>query len=228
MSGPAILGRVQMRLAVVLSTALILGSAGVANAQWFEYTNREERFTVNFPHEPSVSEFTYVTEYGSRLPAKKFEAKDTRGTVYRMTVVNMQTTERDPARQGNELRGSIAKAATDLRQTGKVTLDAYSETNVIPGHQLQITLPDGSRNFVQIHLHMRRLYIMEGIAPPGAPPPAVFQASLAILDQNGNAPRYQDNNYSFPEGTTVGRGGGGGGGGAGGAAGGGAGRGGAQ
>jgi hypothetical protein len=194
-----------MRLAVVLSTALLLGTAGIANAQWFNYRNLEERFEVNFPHEPAVSEFTYITEYGSRLPAKKFEAKDPRGTLYRMTVVNMQTTERDPNRQGNELRGSIAKAATDLRQTGKVTLDAYAETNVIPGHQLQITLPDGSRNFAQIHLHMRRLYIMEGIAPPGAPPPAVYQASLAILDQNGNSPRYQDNNYSFPEGTTAGR-----------------------
>ena len=199
-----------MRFAVVLSAALLLGTAGAAHAQWFEYKNLEERFTVNFPMEPTVSTFTYVTEYGSRLPAKKFEAKDARGAVYRMTVVNMQTTERDPARQGNELRGSIAKAATDLRLTGKVTLDAYSETNVIPGHQLQITLPDGSRNFVQIHLHMRRLYIMEAIAVPGAPPPAVFQASLAILDQNGNSPRYQDNNYSFPEGTSVGRGGGGG------------------
>jgi len=195
-----------MRLALVLSTALLLGTAGAANAQWFEYKNLEERFTVNFPAEPTVTTFTYTTEYNSRLPAKKFTAKDTRGSEYIMTVVDMQTTERDPARQGNELRGSIAKAATDLRLTGKVTLDAYSETNVIPGHQLQITLPDGRRNFVQIHLHMRRLYIMEAIAVPGAPPPAVFQASLAILDQAGNSPRYQDNNYSFPEGTTVGRG----------------------
>ena len=209
-----------MRLARLIPAAAVLLISGSALAQgWFEYRNTMDLFAVNMPAEPRVEEFTYVTEYGSHMPARRYIA-DYRGGAYTMTVVDMRVTERGRGRQGTELRGSIGYAATQLRHTGDVTYDAYGEINVIPGHQLQITLPDGRRNFVQIMLHYRRLYIAEAIVPGNQPPPALFQASIELLDEQGNVPRYQDNDYSFPDHIPRGGGGGGGAAGAGGGAGG--------
>ena len=70
-----------------------------------------------------------------------------------MAVVDMSTTSlapeqdqyRDVGGYGKELRGAMAFAATQLRQTGTVTLDAYDELQVIPGHKMEITLPRRKR-----------------------------------------------------------------------------------
>ncbi len=197
-----------MRLArLIPAIALVFFSSPVWSQDWFEYVNREDRFSANLPVQPRMEAFTYISEYGSKLKAHRYVA-ELNGSSYTITVVDMSTTDLTPdnekvrnlGRYGNELRGSIAFAATNLRQTGKVTLDAYAELQVIPGHQLQITLPDGRRSFSVIYLHQKRLYISEAIVPKDAPPPSAFQASLAILDADGNAPRYEDNNYSFPDG----------------------------
>ena len=52
------------------------------------------------------------------------------------------------------------------------------------------TNADKSRTFVAIHLHARRLYILEATVPPNSVPPALFQQSLRILDENGTQIRY--------------------------------------
>ncbi len=189
--------------------ALLVSSGAMAQG-WFDYVNREEFFSINLPGEPKIEQFTYISEYGSKLPAKRFSAQSGEET-YTVTVVNMSTTDRPPGySHGNELRGAIAFAATAVRRTGVVTLDAYTEVDVIPGMALQVTLPNGRRNFVAIHQHARRLYITEATVPNRieVPPPTQFQASLAILDAEGNTLRYQDNNYSFPEGRPLARRGG--------------------
>jgi hypothetical protein len=197
-----------MYFARLAPAAFILLFSGSAFAQgWFEYTNREEFFQINLPGEPRIEQFTYISEYGSRLPAKRFTAQSGPEN-YTVTVVNMATTDRPPGySHGNELRGAIAFAATQVRKTGTVTLDAYTEIDVIPGMALQVTLPNGRRNFVAIHQHGRRLYIAEAEVPggPDQAPPTQFQASLAILDANGNTLRYRDDNYSFPDGRPIAR-----------------------
>ena len=89
------------------------------------------------------------------------------------------------------MRGSIAYAAWNFRKRGgEVTYDAYAQVDRIEGHQLQITNADQSRTFVAIHLHARRLYILEATVPPGSPPPVDFQISLYILDEEGKRIRY--------------------------------------
>jgi hypothetical protein len=99
------------------------------------------------------------------------------------------------------MRGAMALAATELRRTGDVTFDAYGEIQVIPGHQLQITLPDGRRNFVQIHYHDHRLYVAEAIVEGNMPPPAHFQASLTFINEDGEEIRYTgEGEYQFPDG----------------------------
>ena len=188
-----------MSVLKLVPAAMLLFFATTASAQnWFEYQNLEDLFSVNFPAEPKVTETSYTSEYGSPFVARKYSTTD--GDVeYMVTVVNMENSAREPGRRGTEWRGAIGFHATKLRQTGEVTFDAYGEINVIPGHQLQITLPDGRRNFANIHFHAHRLYVIEAIAPPNLPPPALFQASFAVVDEAGNSLRYLDEDYSFPD-----------------------------
>ncbi len=188
-----------MKVLKFIPAALLLLYASTASAQnWFEYQNLEDLFSVNFPEEPTVMESPYISEYSSPFVARKYFATD--GSVeYFVTVVDMENSARPPGRRGTEWRGAIGFHATKIRQTGEVTYDAYGEINVVPGHQLQITLPDGRRNFANLHFHGHRLYVIEAISPPDLPPPALFQASFAVVDEEGNSLRYLDEDYSFPD-----------------------------
>ncbi len=61
---------------------------------------------------------------------------------------------------------------------------------------MQISNPDGTRSYVVIaHLPpasgLIKLYIVEGIAPPGAVVSGVFQQSLGWVDSYGTRIRYQ-------------------------------------
>jgi hypothetical protein len=192
-------GGTSMNVLKLITTLLLLSYTGTASAQgWFEYENLEDLFSVNFPAEPEISESAYISEYGSPFVARKYSATDGL-TEYFVTIVNMENSARPPGRRGTEWRGSIGFHATKIRQTGEVTFDAYGEINVVPGHQLQITQPDGRRNFANIHFHGRRLYVIEAVSPPDLPPPALFQASFAVVDSEGNSLRYNDSDYSFPD-----------------------------
>jgi len=183
----------------LIPVALLLFYSSAASAQnWFDYVNIEDEFSVNFPQEPDISEEPYISEYESPFTARIYSATDGM-TEYKLTVIDMADSAREPGRRGTEWRGAIGFHATKLRQTGEVTFDAYGEINVIPGHQLQITLPDGKRNFANLHFHNHKLYVIEAISPPNLPPPALFQASFSVVDAEGNRLRYLDDDYSFPD-----------------------------
>jgi hypothetical protein len=150
-----------------------------------EYVERAERFSVNLPGNPAVQNTTYKSEDGGTLPARVYTAQEGPGR-YSVTVVNYMGAE------PTVIRGSIAYAAWNFRKRGgEVTYDAFAQVDRIEGHQLQITNADKSRTFVAIHLHARRLYILEATVPPGSPPPGHFQQSLSILDETGKSIRYE-------------------------------------
>ena len=48
--------------------------------EWSQYLAFDDRFSVDFPTEPSVEETTYETEYGYTLPARIYTAEDDFGT----------------------------------------------------------------------------------------------------------------------------------------------------
>lgn len=175
-----------MRLKRFVPMLLALFLAGPAAAQgWVQFVDREELFSVNFPHEPAKEEITYHSEYHAELPAKVYTAADA-GVSYKVIVVNYA------GAQVVDVRGSIAYAAWNFRQRGgEITFDAYAQVDRIEGHQLQFTNADLSRTYVAIHLHKSRLYILEATAPEGTPPPGLFQQSLSILDENGERVRYE-------------------------------------
>jgi hypothetical protein len=190
-----------MRLTFLASAIFTIALTSMAVAQdWITYVSREDFFSVNFPAAPTIEKFTYVTEYNSKVPATRYTARHG-AQVFTMTVVNLTTTDRDANRQGIEIRGTIQWASGAFRRAGTVTADTYSELEGVPGQMLQVTLPNGSRNFAAIHLHKRRLYIAEAVAPAGSPPPLFYLTSMGFLDAEGRPLTYVDNDsYTFPDG----------------------------
>ena len=175
-----------MRLIRLISAGLILFVAAPAFAQeWIEYVDRKEYFQINFPGQPTVKDIQYPSEDGEMLPARAYTAKEGPAT-YTITVVNYKGAD------AGVYRGSTAWAAWQFRKRGgQVTYDAYSVTDRIAGHELQITNKDGSRSYIGIYPNARRLYVMEATAPASYPPPSDFPQTLSVLDDKGRRIRYQ-------------------------------------
>ena len=194
-----------MRRLHLPSLLTLVSISSVCHAQgWLEYINRTDRFIVNFPGQPEVSDTTHRSAFEATFPARVYTVEAGSG-VYSVTVVDYRDSERIHSERTDlteanssssvwvtDVRASVAHAAQGFRaRGGEVTYDAWADIDKIEGHQLQITNPDQSRSFVAIHLHDSRLYILEATVPPGAPPPGLFQQSLGILDEEGRRIRYQ-------------------------------------
>jgi hypothetical protein len=78
-----------------------------------------------------------------------------------------------------------------LQRDAKVTHYANYNADLVEGHRLQLTNPDGSRTYAVIHMHEYHLYILEGTVAKGQPPPGLFQQSLGFLDKDGKRIRYE-------------------------------------
>src|SRR5687768_17288566 len=194
-----------MRLPGIVAVTLILTVAPLASAQeWTTFTNRLDRFEVNFPGQPKVEEIKWPSEYGAVFPGR-VHSLELNGSRYLVTVIDYTDAERIHAARTNrteadslpiywqvDVQASIAYAATKFRQRPgvKVTYDAFHYIDLVSGHQLQITNPDQSRTFAGIYLHESRLYILEATVPARAPQPGLFQQSLSFLDAAGTKVRY--------------------------------------
>jgi len=159
-----------------------------ANAQgWFEYTNREEQFSVNFPEEPAIGDVSYKAASGQNIPARLFEAREG-ASRYTVTVVNYTGAAPE------DIAAAIDHAAETYRDSGsEVTYDNEAGVDGIDGHMVQLTNPDGGRSFVQISFLFDRLFIVDATVPAGSIIPGHFQQSLVMLDEQGRRVRYQRN-----------------------------------
>ena len=54
----------------ILSVSILCVSAQAFAQSWIEYTNLEDRFSVNFPGEPTVEDTTYTSQYEAEYPAR--------------------------------------------------------------------------------------------------------------------------------------------------------------
>jgi hypothetical protein len=194
-----------MRLPGIVAIVLVLAAAPPTSAQeWATYTNRLDRFEVNFPGQPGVEDVMWPSEYGAVFPGRVY-AFDQNGSRYSVTVIDYTDAERIHAARTNrteadslpiywqvDVQASIAYAATKFRQRPgvKVTYDAFHYIDLVSGHQLQMTNADQSRTFVGIYLHESRLYILEATVPARAPQPGLFQQSLSFLAADGKKVRY--------------------------------------
>jgi hypothetical protein len=212
-----------MRLMPIMTAALAMVATQPSFAQqWIEYANQQDRFTCNFPSQPTVTETTFLSERGAELPMRVYSAEQGPSR-YSVTVIDY-----GPARQllaekaktcppgaepcsgsvGNEghwiddVRGAVIYASWRFMQRdAKLTGFHWNLVDQVEGHQLQLTNADKSRTFAGIYMHENKLYIIEGTVPAGYPEPALFQQSLGWLDENGIGLRYQSvysNHYPPP------------------------------
>lgn len=182
-----------MRVVIGLASAVVaLFLSGAANAQaWEEYTNRDDHFLINFPGEPKVDAVTYKSAKGTELPANVYSAEDRRGK-YKITVV-------DYNKAAAELDGAMDNEAANVRKRGKVR---YSEINQLDNHRSwRVTVEEGDHLVLAEVLAAmnNRLYIVEAQTALNVPPPALFQVSLQILDDNGVRIRYKEGTPKGPD-----------------------------
>lgn len=189
--------------AVPLALLLAALAPGIANA-WVGYRDMTSLFSVNFPREPDVRDFDYVSDYGATLPGRVYSVKDGK-SLHSVTVIDFNDAVdkyADIADKTDDTdfrmmwiydqRGAIAYEAAKMRQRGgKILYDGWHHIDRIEGLQLVLANPDGSTTYAGFYLHARRLYILEATVPEGAPPQGLFQQSLAFLDEDGNQVRYE-------------------------------------
>lgn len=189
------------------------GAAGAAE-EWAEYQNIQDGFKVVFPGQPKVTETTWTSEYGYKLPARIYSAERGRER-YSVTVVDYSPIEAQgmtrfkacppgaepclgsdlsgPGYWKHDVRGALIYATSKiLERNVKVTRYHWSHQDLVEGHQLQLTSnADQSRTFAFVGMHEMKLYILEGTVPQGSPEPGLFQQSMGWVDKDGNGIRYQ-------------------------------------
>jgi hypothetical protein len=173
-----------MRLARLIPAVAVLFISGAACAQtWDGYANRENFFSVNLPGEPTTTEMPYKTVKGTNLTAHVFTAVAPAGTrsagTYTVTVVDYSNAK-------NELGDAMEQARKAILAKGTSKYDAVNNMDMHRGWALTVETSDKHRIMGQIIIAANnRIYISEADTPMNVPPPAQFQASLQILDNDG-------------------------------------------
>jgi hypothetical protein len=212
----------------VFAAVILLMPRPAAGQSWIEYSNPDDLFSVNFPHEPKVESITYVSQQGAPLPGRVYRTQsgDSR---YSMTVIDYTRLEEiqqelikncppdvhmscrgtgpdGPTGSGYsklDKAGAIDFATWHIIERGStITYFAWSVVDYIGGRWMHLTNPDGSRTYHAIHMHDDRLYILEATVPQGYPEPGLFHQSLRFIDENGVPIRYNGiyhNGYPKPE-----------------------------
>jgi hypothetical protein len=207
-----------VRLRSVAAATLMLAITGPAAAQdWTEFVSRDDRFSINFPGQPRVTDTTYKSQFGADLPARVYGA--TQGSRrFSMTVVDYRPIEKILTERAKacppgaetclgssnptsstgagywkaDVSGAIVYATSQfLQRDGKVTQLIWSNIDLVEGHMLTLTNTDKSRTVASIFMHENKLYIAEATVPAGDPEPGIFQQSLGWIDEAGKSIRYQ-------------------------------------
>jgi len=222
-----------MRLSPVVSIALVLCVSGAAFGQeYVEFKSSQDRFMATFPVQPTVTEFTFKSQFGSMLPARSYSAESIAGK-FKMTVIDYNNIEAiatekartcppgaETCRGGGsstgagywkaDIEGAVIYATWEFMQRdAKVTYLGWNNIDLVEGHMLYLTNnKDQSRTSAGIYMHENKLYILEGTVPKGYPDPGFFQQSVTWLDENGNGIRYQTVYHNgFPKPPVANRGG---------------------
>lgn len=179
-----------MRLAGLFAALMALSISSAASAQaWGEYVNQENFFTVNFPGDPVETTVPYKTAKGTTLTARIFTANAAPDSIfagrYAMIIVDYNSAK-------DELPTAIEDAAAAMRAKGTVKYDGQ---NMLDNHRTaRLTVETPAKTLLLGEILVAengRLYISEAETPLNVPPPAQYQASLQILDENGVRIRYK-------------------------------------
>lgn len=212
-----------MRFSTLVAAALLVSFSVPASAQeWIEYVNKEDRFTANFPGQPTVTQTTYTSQYGAELPARVYSAVQGRSR-YSLTVVDYSQIEKILTARAQkcaartegcyggtgfsgvghwrlDFHGAIVHAMEAfLLRDAKVTQMSWNTYYSVGGQQVHLTNRDGSRTKAAVYVHNQKLYISEGTTPAGEPDAGLFQQSFGWIDENGANIRYESlYHHAFP------------------------------
>ena len=175
-------------LSLIPALVVVFLTSAVSAQEWSEYVNREDFFTVNFPGEPAVTQTQFKTGKGTTLQARVYTAnadpKSILAGKYSMTVVDYSSAPM-------ELAAALDDAAKQARAKGAPKYDAGGMIDNIKSWRMTVETTQNRRILSEILAHGTRLYIVEADTPTNVPPPAQFQASVQILDENGVRIRYR-------------------------------------
>jgi len=207
-----------MRITVSLCALLLSIPGGAAAQEWEVYTSQQDHFSVNFPGRPQITETEWQSQLGYTLPARDYSAYRGRAR-FSLKVIDYSSLEQQgiarwqrcpsgnsQCRDGGETigpgywkqdeRGAMVYAvSTYLKRPFEVTDYAWDWQDMVEGHGLQLK-SEGTRTFVHIAMHKRKLYILEASAPEEEPEPGLFTQSLRWVDKNGKRIRYTEIIYS--------------------------------
>ncbi len=190
-----------MRFAGLIPAVAFLLFSGAAFAQsWDVYTNRENFFSVNLPGDPAMTQAQYKTAKGTNLNARVFTAIAPQGSLlsgkYSVTVVDYSSAK-------DEIPAALEDARKIVGGKGKVTYDQLNNLDLHLTRRMTVETPM-IRILAEILMAANnRLYITQAETALNVPPPAVFQASLQILDDQGVRIRTRTA-LGVPEGVTSG------------------------
>ena len=226
-----------MRLRSLAVVFIVFISGPAAAQEWQEFESQQDRFTCNFPGVPKVTDTTFMSQFGHRLPARLYSVELAQNHKFSVTVVDytnitqlgLEKQKACPAGSeacrggsgapGNSTGPGYAKAdkagaityATWLfmQRDAKVTHLLWTNISLVEGHQIRLLNADKSLTAASVFMHEDKLYIAEGTVPDGYPEPGLFYQSLGWLDEKGNGIRYADFYHNgFPKPQLQGGGGG--------------------
>ena len=212
-----------MRLTFFIASIFLLSVSGSVSAQeWIEFKSLDDRFTANFPGQPTITRTTYASQFGAELPARVYTATQGQSR-YSLTVVDFSQIEKiltekakacpagaeacrgggsstGPGYSRADYNGAVIHATWQfMERDAKVTHFLWNNIDLVGGHQIHLNNRDGSRTLAAVYMHDQKLYISEGTVPEGYPEPGLFQQSLGWLDEKGNGIRYQTlYHHAFP------------------------------
>ena len=88
------------RPGIIAGITVLLVAATLQAQEWSTYSNRIDRFEVNFPGQPKVEEIKWPSEYGAVFPGRVYSVEQS-GSRYSVTVIDYTDAERIHAARTN-------------------------------------------------------------------------------------------------------------------------------
>jgi hypothetical protein len=165
-----------MRLFSRMAVGLALFVCNAASAQdWDEYSKRENLFTVNFPGDRTEKDVRSQTAKGTDLTAHMVSWVAPADRL--LAGVNSLTV----AQALSQLPTAVQEAAAVIRAKISATDDAAGNIDQMASWRRTVETPDKHRILAEI----LTAAIASADTAINTPPPAQFQASVQILDENG-------------------------------------------
>lgn len=179
-----------MRVAAVLSSIVVLASLGGATAASAQggdrgvtsppfYIDRDARFAVMFPGEPTVEDMIYSTGAGAQFPARQFSIVQG-SNEYHVTFVDFSA---GPAVDA----GIVENAVNELMRQGELIYQSAAEYEPgVESRQLMVSLSDGNQIQASVYMWDHRFIMTVAIGAPGTPSLLRFAQSITLLEEDGS------------------------------------------